>query len=153
MSSVCKISLQASCPSFSLIFSLDVLGGLTVSFFSLFSPLFCFFVLCFSLSQTHTHTHTHPFGFVFHSSLSFFISAMFSSLRFIFVPRMLLSDNTLFLFLVCRVFCGLWLPWCMFMWEVFSKPSWVFFVLSLFFFPPSLFLFSICCVVAFCLLG
>lgn len=141
MSSVCKILLQASCPSFSLIcFSLDVLGGLTVSFF-LFSPLFSVSLFFASLSQTHIcvlQAHHTPLWLCLPLLLACSFCYVFFS-EVYFCSRMLLSDNTLFLVHVCHVFCGLWLPWYMFMWEVFSS--------NLGFFPPSFVLFFclLCC--------
>ena len=78
---------------FSNLFSLDMLGGLTLSVFSSFLPSFLFLCsLLLSLRHTHTHicvctyTHTHIFGFIFHSSLNLFISDMFffSGVYFLF---------------------------------------------------------------------
>ena len=92
MSSACTILLKASWPSFSpIFFPWTCWEDWLFQFFPLFSPLFCFFVLCFSLSDTHTHTyvcvriHTHTFLALSSTLLltySFLIC--FSSLGFIF---------------------------------------------------------------------
>ena len=79
MSSVCTILLKASWPSFSRIFFPWMCWEDWLSFFSLFSPLFCFFVLCFSLSDTHTSLALSSTLLLTYSFL-----ICFSSLGFIF---------------------------------------------------------------------